>query len=75
MIFVRYRKKFISILETEVDYSAISRIQVISLAKALIPFFARDDAKWVLIAKTGRSITVSRGSSNCYRFGLGPYIP
>ena len=46
---VRYRQEFISVLATEVDYIAISPIQVLSLATSLIPFLEHDDANRILM--------------------------
>ena len=41
---VRYRQDLISVPSTSVDYIAVSPIQVVSLAAALIPFLEHDDA-------------------------------
>jgi DNA-directed RNA polymerase subunit beta len=46
---VRYRQELISISSDEVDYIAISPIQVVSLATALIPFLEHDDANRALM--------------------------
>jgi DNA-directed RNA polymerase subunit beta len=41
---VRYKQDFINIKPSEVDFIAISPIQVVSVAASLIPFFEHDDA-------------------------------
>jgi DNA-directed RNA polymerase subunit beta len=48
-ISVRYQKDLINIHSTKVDYIAVSPIQVVSLATALIPFLEHDDANRVLM--------------------------
>jgi DNA-directed RNA polymerase subunit beta len=49
MVPVRYRQNLVSLVATEVDYIAISPIQVVSLAAALIPFLEHDDANRALM--------------------------
>ena len=46
---VRYRQELITVPSTEVDYIAISPIQVVSLATSLIPFLEHDDANRALM--------------------------
>jgi len=46
---VRYRQDLVNILSTEVDYIAVSPIQVVSLATSLIPFLEHDDANRALM--------------------------
>ena len=46
---VRYRQELISVPFEDVDYIAISPIQVVSLATALIPFLEHDDANRALM--------------------------
>jgi len=46
---VRHRQDLINILSTEVDYIAVSPIQVVSLATSLIPFLEHDDANRALM--------------------------
>nr|AIA20028.1 RNA polymerase beta subunit [Neoporphyra perforata] len=46
---VRYRQEFITTTPTQVDYIAISPIQVISAATSLIPFLEHDDANRALM--------------------------
>ena len=46
---VRYRQEFLSVPPEEVNYIAISPIQVVSLATALIPFLEHDDANRALM--------------------------
>jgi DNA-directed RNA polymerase subunit beta len=49
MVPVRNRQNLVSVASTEVDYIAISPIQVVSLAAALIPFLEHDDANRALM--------------------------
>jgi DNA-directed RNA polymerase subunit beta len=46
---VRYRQDFISVEPSEVDYVAISPVQIISVATSLIPFLEHDDANRALM--------------------------
>ena len=46
---VRYRQELITVSPQDVDYIAISPIQVVSLATALIPFLEHDDANRALM--------------------------
>ena len=46
---VRYRQELVQVPSTEVDYIAVSPIQVVSLATALIPFLEHDDANRALM--------------------------
>jgi len=46
---VRYKQDFISVSPSEVDFIAISNIQVVSVAASLIPFFEHDDANRALM--------------------------
>jgi DNA-directed RNA polymerase subunit beta len=46
---VRYRKDLINVLSTDVNYIAVSPIQVVSLATSLIPFLEHDDANRALM--------------------------
>ncbi len=46
---VRYRQDLVNVLSLEVDYIAVSPIQVVSLATALIPFLEHDDANRALM--------------------------
>jgi DNA-directed RNA polymerase subunit beta len=46
---VRYRKELITVSANNVDYIAISPIQVVSLATSLIPFLEHDDANRALM--------------------------
>ena len=41
---VRYKQDFVNVTPFEVDFIAISTIQVVSVAASLIPFFEHDDA-------------------------------
>nr|YP_010338323.1 RNA polymerase beta subunit [Bangia atropurpurea]UNJ18273.1 RNA polymerase beta subunit [Bangia atropurpurea] len=46
---VRYRQEFVTTTPSQVDYIAISPIQVISAATSLIPFLEHDDANRALM--------------------------
>jgi DNA-directed RNA polymerase subunit beta len=46
---VRYRQDLVSVSSHDVDYIAVSPIQVVSLATALIPFLEHDDANRALM--------------------------
>jgi DNA-directed RNA polymerase subunit beta len=46
---VRYKQDFITVTPFEVDFIAISNIQVVSVAASLIPFFEHDDANRALM--------------------------
>uniref|UniRef100_UPI003001CE04 rpoB n=1 Tax=Cocconeiopsis kantsiensis TaxID=3082010 RepID=UPI003001CE04 len=46
---VRYKQDFINVVPSEVDFIAISPIQVVSVAASLIPFFEHDDANRALM--------------------------
>jgi DNA-directed RNA polymerase subunit beta len=46
---VRYRQEIVRVLPNEVEYIAVSPIQVVSLAAALIPFLEHDDANRALM--------------------------
>jgi DNA-directed RNA polymerase subunit beta len=49
LIPVRYKQDFIDVTPNEVDFIAISTIQVVSVAASLIPFFEHDDANRALM--------------------------
>nr|YP_010283366.1 RNA polymerase beta subunit [Bacillaria paxillifer]ULD16485.1 RNA polymerase beta subunit [Bacillaria paxillifer] len=46
---VRYKQDFVNVTPFEVDFIAISTIQVVSVAASLIPFFEHDDANRALM--------------------------
>nr|YP_010134047.1 beta subunit of RNA polymerase [Tryblionella apiculata]QWM93536.1 beta subunit of RNA polymerase [Tryblionella apiculata] len=46
---VRYKQDFVNVIPSEVDFIAISTIQVVSVAASLIPFFEHDDANRALM--------------------------
>ena len=46
---VRYRQEFTTTSPTEVDYVAISPLQIVSVATSLIPFLEHDDANRALM--------------------------
>jgi DNA-directed RNA polymerase subunit beta len=46
---VRYKQDFVNVTPSEVDFIAISTIQVVSMAASLIPFFEHDDANRALM--------------------------
>ena len=49
LIPVRYKQDFVTVTPFEVDFIAISSIQVVSVAASLIPFFEHDDANRALM--------------------------
>ena len=49
LIPVRYKQDFINVAPSEVDFIAISPIQIVSIAASLIPFFEHDDANRALM--------------------------
>jgi len=48
-ITVRYQQDFIKVSAKEIDFIAISTVQIVSAAAALIPFFEHDDANRALM--------------------------
>lgn len=46
---VRYQQDFVNVIPSNVDFIAISTIQVVSVAASLIPFFEHDDANRALM--------------------------
>ena len=46
---VRYKQDFINVPPSEVDFIALSTVQVVSVAASLIPFFEHDDANRALM--------------------------
>ena len=49
LIPVRFQQSFVSVSPEEVDFIAVSTVQVVSAAAALIPFFEHDDANRALM--------------------------
>jgi len=49
LIPVRYKQDFVNVTPSEVDFIAISTVQVVSVAASLIPFFEHDDANRALM--------------------------
>ena len=49
LIPVRYQQEIVSVTPSEVDFIAISPVQVVSVAASLIPFFEHDDANRALM--------------------------
>jgi len=49
LIPVRYKQDFLTVTPSEVDFIAVSTIQVVSVAASLIPFFEHDDANRALM--------------------------
>ena len=49
LIPVRYKQDFINVTPSEVDFIAVSTVQVVSVAASLIPFFEHDDANRALM--------------------------
>jgi DNA-directed RNA polymerase subunit beta len=46
---VRYKQDFVNVTPADVDFIAISPVQVVSVAASLIPFFEHDDANRALM--------------------------
>jgi len=46
---VRYQREFLTVPPTQVDYLAVSPIQIFSIASSLIPFLEHDDANRALM--------------------------
>jgi DNA-directed RNA polymerase subunit beta len=46
---VRYKQDFLNVTPSEVDFIAISPVQIVSVAASLIPFFEHDDANRALM--------------------------
>jgi len=46
---VRYKQELVNVVPEEIDYIAVSPIQVVSLAASLIPFLEHDDANRALM--------------------------
>ena len=46
---IRYKQDFVNVSPSEVDFIAISTVQVVSVAASLIPFFEHDDANRALM--------------------------
>ena len=46
---VRYKQDFVNVPPSQVDFIAISTVQVVSVAASLIPFFEHDDANRALM--------------------------
>ena len=49
LIPVRYQQEIINVTPSEVDFIAISPVQIVSVAASLIPFFEHDDANRALM--------------------------
>lgn len=49
LIPVRYKQDFVNVTPSEVDFIAISPVQVVSVGASLIPFFEHDDANRALM--------------------------
>lgn len=49
LIPIRYKQDFVNVSPSEVDFIAISTVQVVSVAASLIPFFEHDDANRALM--------------------------
>ena len=46
---IRYQQDFVNVPPSEIDFIAISTVQVVSVAASLIPFFEHDDANRALM--------------------------
>ena len=49
LISVRYKQDFVNVSPSDVDFIAISTVQIVSVAASLIPFFEHDDANRALM--------------------------
>ncbi len=49
LVTVRYKKEFIRVTTNQVDFVAVSPVQIVSLGTALIPFLEHDDANRALM--------------------------
>src|SRR6478672_3814837 len=49
LISVRYKQDFMNVTPSEVDFIAISPVQIVSVGTSLIPFFEHDDANRALM--------------------------
>ena len=49
LIPIRYKQDFLTVTPSDVDFIAISPIQIVSVAASLIPFFEHDDANRALM--------------------------
>ena len=49
LIPIRYKQDFLTVTPSDVDFIAVSPIQVVSVAASLIPFFEHDDANRALM--------------------------
>ena len=49
LIPIRYKQDFLTVTPSDVDFIAVSPIQVVSVATSLIPFFEHDDANRALM--------------------------
>ena len=68
---VRYRQELITVSPEEVDYVAISPIQVVSLAASLIPFLEHDDANRALMGSNMQRQSVPLLYSEAPLIGTG----
>jgi len=68
---VRYRQELITVPAEEVDYVAISPIQVVSLAASLIPFLEHDDANRALMGSNMQRQSVPLLYSEAPLIGTG----
>ena len=68
---VRYRQELITVEPSEVDYVAVSPIQVVSLAASLIPFLEHDDANRALMGSNMQRQSVPLLYSEAPLIGTG----
>jgi|TARA_B110000046_G_scaffold185755_1_gene229078 DNA-directed RNA polymerase subunit beta len=68
---VRYRQELITVEPEEVDYVAVSPIQVVSLAASLIPFLEHDDANRALMGSNMQRQSVPLLYSEAPLIGTG----
>jgi DNA-directed RNA polymerase subunit beta len=68
---VRYKQELINVTPEEIDYIAISPIQVVSLAASLIPFLEHDDANRALMGSNMQRQSVPLLYSEAPLIGTG----
>jgi len=68
---VRYRQELLTVEPNEVDYVAVSPIQVVSLAASLIPFLEHDDANRALMGSNMQRQSVPLLYSEAPLIGTG----
>ena len=68
---VRYRQELVTVIPRDIDYVAVSPIQVVSLAASLIPFLEHDDANRALMGSNMQRQSVPLLYSEAPLIGTG----